>query len=405
MKTSSFFEQALFKDSPTAIDDLFKRRCDQLFEQSSNDRSYIEFYVQLQSDKDDKDTQVALEAVRSGISTLPVWRSDLDSDSDSDPSSPIAKSKHSGRPPRYVGAPLYCRKILNVRSLHELAAIFPRFKDFVLLFGARHGEHEIGLPQLRSRRLFSNPSGPMQQLSSGSDKVLVASIDEKNLSFDERQILKDSEDRLVGNLLILDSTLETITSLVSVYNQFRQDCGSGQEDGYADHIDLIEMALQEQHREVGSYRRQMETLRMKVQGSIHLLSSLLDLGNGSSLKALAEEAKQENTSMHALTEKSTKDAAAVKVLTTITLIYLPVTVVSVRTLLPLVVVDADVKEELLLDRFRGSGFDVESCHRDFGCLAFCVGLSALDCGHFDCVVDLCLASSKEGERRASHPAA
>ncbi|KAL8776005.1 MAG: hypothetical protein Q9194_003447 [Teloschistes cf. exilis] len=375
MKTSSFFEQALFKDSPTAIDDLFKRRCDQLFEQSSNDRSYIEFYVQLQSDKDDKDTQVALEAVRSGISTLPVWRSDLDSDSDSDPSSPIAKSKHSGRPPRYVGAPLYCRKILNVRSLHELAAV---------------------------RTLEA--SGVIGRLKN-SDKVLVASIDEKNLSFDERQILKDSEDRLVGNLLILDSTLETITSLVSVYNQFRQDCGSGQEDGYADHIDLIEMALQEQHREVGSYRRQMETLRMKVQGSIHLLSSLLDLGNGSSLKALAEEAKQENTSMHALTEKSTKDAAAVKVLTTITLIYLPVTVVSVRTLLPLVVVDADVKEELLLDRFRGSGFDVESCHRDFGCLAFCVGLSALDCGHFDCVVDLCLASSKEGERRASHPAA
>lgn len=102
--------------------------------------------------------------------------------------------------------------------------------------------------------------------------MLVASIDEKDLKVDEPQVLKDSEDRLIENLLILDSTLETITSLASVYNQFRQDCGTREENGYVDEVDLIEMGLQEQHREVGSYRRQIETLRMKVQGSIHLVS-------------------------------------------------------------------------------------------------------------------------------------
>ena len=59
------------------------------------------------------------------------------------------------------------------------------------------------------------------------------------------------------------------------------------------------------------------------------LSSLLDLGNGNSLKELAEEARRENTTMRRLTEKSTQDAAAVKVLTMITLVYLPATVVSV----------------------------------------------------------------------------
>ena len=59
------------------------------------------------------------------------------------------------------------------------------------------------------------------------------------------------------------------------------------------------------------------------------LSSLLDLGNGYSLKELAEEARKENSAIRKLTEKSTKDAAAVKVLTMITLIYLPATVVSV----------------------------------------------------------------------------
>ena len=68
---------------------------------------------------------------------------------------------------------------------------------------------------------------------------------------------------------------------------------------------------------------------------LHQLSSLLDLGNGNSLKELAEEARQENTTMRKLTEKSTRDAAAVKVLTMITLIYLPVTVVGVGIALPL----------------------------------------------------------------------
>jgi hypothetical protein len=53
------------------------------------------------------------------------------------------------------------------------------------------------------------------------------------------------------------------------------------------------------------------------------------LGNGHSLKALAEEARSENVTMRRLTEKATQDAAAVKVLTIMTLVYLPATVVSV----------------------------------------------------------------------------
>lgn len=60
------------------------------------------------------------------------------------------------------------------------------------------------------------------------------------------------------------------------------------------------------------------------------LSSLLDLGNDYALKVLAEEARKENVAIRKLTEKSTRDAAAVKVLTIITLIYLPVTVVMVN---------------------------------------------------------------------------
>lgn len=55
----------------------------------------------------------------------------------------------------------------------------------------------------------------------------------------------------------------------------------------------------------------------------------MNLGSGYSLQRLAEEAQKENIAMRGLTEKGTRDAAAVKVLTVITLVYLPATVVSV----------------------------------------------------------------------------
>ncbi len=66
------------------------------------------------------------------------------------------------------------------------------------------------------------------------------------------------------------------------------------------------------------------------------LSNLLDYenakiaqGNGESLEILAQESREENSTMRDLTEKATNDAAAVKVITLITIIFLPTTVVSV----------------------------------------------------------------------------
>jgi hypothetical protein len=54
------------------------------------------------------------------------------------------------------------------------------------------------------------------------------------------------------------------------------------------------------------------------------------LGSGHSLEDLGKEAREENTQIHQLTKRSTQDAAAVKVLTIIMLVYLPATVVLVR---------------------------------------------------------------------------
>lgn len=38
-------------------------------------------------------------------------------------------------------------------SLMEEFHVFPKFREFVLLFGAKHGEREIGPPQMRFRWL------------------------------------------------------------------------------------------------------------------------------------------------------------------------------------------------------------------------------------------------------------
>lgn len=73
------------------------------------------------------------------------------------------------------------------------------------------------------------------------------------------------------------------------------------------------------------YRNPVSTTNMTTPQ----LSSLLDLENGRALKTLAQDARWESQAMRNLTEKATRDAAAVKVLTIITLVYLPATVVSV----------------------------------------------------------------------------
>jgi hypothetical protein len=78
------------------------------------------------------------------------------------------------------------------------------------------------------------------------------------------------------------------------------------------------------------------------------------LGNGRALEDLGNEAREENSQIHELTKKSTEDAAAVKVLTIMMLVYLPATVVLVGPwLLSLFISPTDGLQELLFHLFRG----------------------------------------------------
>lgn len=125
---------------------------------------------------------------------------------------------------------------------------------------------------------------------------------------------------------MLDSTLDILTSLQEKYHVF--SCGHEGLPLGSIRTDRIAFGFHEAVREVQLIRKQLDALYERVKSSVQLLSSLLDLENGQSLQKLAEESRKENTAMRILTEKSGADASAVKVITIITLIYLPTSVVT-----------------------------------------------------------------------------
>lgn len=52
-------------------------------------------------------------------------------------------------------------------ELMSAFGIFPRFKEFVLLFGAKRRENEIGPPRMRFRRLLANSAEPVHKRYTG----------------------------------------------------------------------------------------------------------------------------------------------------------------------------------------------------------------------------------------------
>ena len=106
--------------------------------------------------------------------------------------------------------------------------------------------------------------------------MLVASVDGKDplrlADFEERQRLKDFEDRLIDILHIFDATYDTITSLLDRYHNFRSSCDSTWYDGNNMESDFIVCALQERRKDVLSSRNKVKTLHKKVQGTTNLVS-------------------------------------------------------------------------------------------------------------------------------------
>ena len=105
--------------------------------------------------------------------------------------------------------------------------------------------------------------------------MLVASISDRDqlqlLDIEERQILKDFEDKLLDVLLALDSTTHTIGTLSEKYHQLCQDSSFFENDSEYGEYDCIAVALQEKREEVILTRTKVETLHSKIQSTISLV--------------------------------------------------------------------------------------------------------------------------------------
>jgi hypothetical protein len=126
------------------------------------------------------------------------------------------------------------------------------------------------------------------------------------------------------------------------------------------------------------------------------ISSLLERMNGYSpeqqmlaLQNLEREAQEENAIMHELARKGRRDSASVRILTIITLIYLPCTVVSVSRPPPLYVAYTHAYSELLLNTVRASRHVRSRRHDDEVCGKLVDVLRCVDTAyavHHRCVV-------------------
>jgi hypothetical protein len=144
-----------------------------------------------------------------------------------------------------------------------------------------------------------------------------------------RQHLVHLEQIVSTAVLVARATSDTVEALSHHHKLMQVDCSGSTA------ADIVAAGLHEQSRILSLTILSLDTMRSKLQSSTTLLSSLLDQSSGHALETLGQESRKENVEMralsermHKLTEKATQDAAAVKVLTIMTLIYLPATVVS-----------------------------------------------------------------------------
>ncbi|BCR92556.1 uncharacterized protein ACHE_80456A [Aspergillus chevalieri] len=94
-----------------------------------------------------------------------------------------------------------------------------------------------------------------------------------------------------------------------------------------DHLGLL-VEFDEHISDVKRDIQRVEVLKERLQSTIRLLTDLLSYEEACMLKSLALESHNEGIVTSQLAFQSTKDAAAVKVLTIISLIYLPTTIVA-----------------------------------------------------------------------------
>ncbi|ORY12266.1 hypothetical protein BCR34DRAFT_624442 [Clohesyomyces aquaticus] len=143
-----------------------------------------------------------------------------------------------------------------------------------------------------------------------------------SIDVEDHQQLKHIEDQIADLILCLDSTLDTVTTFMEMYEQFRNYRGSeisvetpSRKSAYG--TDAVIFALKEKTTEIGYTRKKAEALLSKVQNTRTLISSLLERQSGhninqqiAALQNLEKQAQEENATMRQLAEKNSRDSSS-----------------------------------------------------------------------------------------------
>lgn len=150
-----------------------------------------------------------------------------------------------------------------------------------------------------------------------------------SVRFSDRQKLKTLEDKILSLRTMLESTTLTIASLVSRFSSL------GKTENIREDEESILNLLAEASDQTSLYLIKVDVLRKQVKGAATLLTDILTYDNAFNLKILAQEARNDNMAMIGLSEQAAEDSRAIRIITIITVVFLPATVVSVsRCLFP-----------------------------------------------------------------------
>jgi len=162
----------------------------------------------------------------------------------------------------------------------------------------------------------------------GNNKANLSPLTDFNINFEHRQELKIVEDQVLDLQVILPSLVDAIHGIRAACARFAAGSSTKGLDTFD--LDTIVDEFEDYEKQANLLTERAKTLKANAESTAQLLSDLLSYEEAVALKVLASETKTESHFMCQMAEKSTKDAAAVKILTIITLVYLPTTIVAVR---------------------------------------------------------------------------
>ena len=101
--------------------------------------------------------------------------------------------------------------------------------------------------------------------------------DFKFLDYDQEQELKQVEDQIVDILVSLDSTLDTITALLNIYEHFNKTFGRDLEESSVDDWDAIKLTFREKQQDIIYMKQKVEALCSKLQSTKALVRIAVNL--------------------------------------------------------------------------------------------------------------------------------